>query len=78
MDFAIAADEIKPILAFNLVDDNLNFTTSALPVLSYELTNDIKILNSSEVLSFELRDYHERLIVFQIVLDFIMETGGIF
>ena len=39
---------------------------------------DTQEINSSEVLSFELRDYDQASLEFKIVLEFFNETGGVF
>ena len=48
-------------------------------ILAFELiSDDPRFVNVSKTLAFELRSYDEWMPTFAIVLDFIMETGGIF
>lgn len=66
------------ILAFELVSDDPKLTNIS-EISTFELvSDDLKSVNVSEILAFELRSYDELMPTFAIVLDFIMETGGIF
>lgn len=66
-------------LSFELVSDNLRFVSKSSPYLSFELTNnDLKFINNSNHLSFELNTYNEAMAIFQIVLQFMFETGGVY
>ena len=67
------------ILGFEVISTDLKFVSKASPYLSFELTNnDLRFINNSDCLSVELRSYNEAMAVFQIVLEFIFETGGVY
>lgn len=66
-------------LSYELNSTELRFVSKSSPYLSFELAhNDLDFINNSERLSFELTTYDEAMAVYQIVLDFIFETGGIY
>jgi len=47
--------------------------------LNFVLENYIlKFYNNTDNLNFELRSYHEGLVIYKIVLDFFDDIGGIF
>jgi hypothetical protein len=64
-------------IGFEIVSDEPRFTSNA-PVPAFQLTESPLYINSSEVLSFELRSYDDTMPVFAIILDFITETGGVY
>ncbi len=65
----------EKILSFELVNDKLKFIMNS-EIISFKTFN-IDYVNTSEVLSFELKSYDSTMPIYGIVLDFIFETGGI-
>lgn len=69
----------EKFLAFELTNTDLKFSCKSSPYLSFELINDnLKFINNSDHLAFDLNVYNERMAVYQIVLNFILETGGVY
>jgi len=69
----------QDFLAFEIVSKELKFTSFSTPLLSFQITSkDLGYINKSKYLSFKLNDYDATVPVFQIVLDFMFETGGVF
>ncbi len=67
------------LLAFRITSTDLKFTSINTPLLSFrEFSTDLKYINKSKVLSFKLNDYDQSIPIYQIILEFIMETGGVF
>jgi short-subunit dehydrogenase involved in D-alanine esterification of teichoic acids len=66
------------IPSFDLIETQINsYFNHIIP--SYTLTeDDLSEINNTEVLSFELRDYDQRSLVFKIVLEFFNESGGVY
>lgn len=66
------------ILAFETISKNLLLSNNS-RTLAFETTSkDLLLSNNSKTLSFKLNDYDQSIPAFQIILEFIMETGGVF
>ena len=70
--------ELEYSISFNLTE-NVIIPDASSFVPAINLTEqDTQEINSSEVLSFELRDYDQASLEFKIVLEFFNESGGVF
>ena len=70
--------ELEYSISFDLTENIIIPTTNSF-VPAINLTEqDTQEINSTEVLSFELRDYDQASLVFRVVLEFFNETGGVF
>lgn len=70
--------ELEYSISFNLTENIITPDASSF-VPAINLTeDDTQEINSTEVLSFELRDYDQASLVFRVVLEFFNETGGVF
>lgn len=65
-------------LSFQIVSDDLKFINITTLPAALITSLDLKYINNSIILSFNLNDYDERIPILTTVLEFFNETGGVF